>query len=71
MWHKAGHPVKVSFKKDIACSSTVKQLLVEAGLSSAATRFPFLDPEVKKAKRYVALLETVSPIFKSVGGEIT
>ncbi|KAG7559499.1 hypothetical protein ISN45_Aa05g010910 [Arabidopsis thaliana x Arabidopsis arenosa] len=68
MWYNAGHPVKISFKKETACSNTVKQLLVEAGLGSAAAMLPFLEPEVRKAKSYITLLETVSLIFKSEGG---
>ena len=49
LWHKAGHPVKISFKKEMARSITVKNLLVDAGVSSAASVLPYLEAEVRKA----------------------
>ncbi|EOA25569.1 hypothetical protein CARUB_v10018914mg [Capsella rubella] len=64
MWYNAGHPVNVSFKKESACSNTVKHLLVEAGLGSVAAKLPYIEPEVRKAKSYITVLETVSPIIK-------
>ncbi|XP_023638863.1 uncharacterized protein LOC17886254 [Capsella rubella] len=70
MWYNAGHPVNVSFKKESACSNTVKHLLVEAGLGSVAAKLPYIEPEVRKAKSYITVLETVSPIIKRVGRPI-
>ncbi|KAG7627206.1 hypothetical protein AtNW77_Chr3g0195331 [Arabidopsis thaliana] len=68
MWYNVGHPVKISFKKETACSNTVKQLLVKSGLGSAAAMLPYLEPEVRKAKTYISHLETVSPMINKVGG---
>ncbi|CAH8259849.1 unnamed protein product [Arabidopsis lyrata] len=63
MWHKAGHPVKISFKKEIACSNTIKQSLINAGIQSAAFRLPATEDAVMKAGAYRKLLKTLSPIF--------
>ncbi|KAG7624550.1 hypothetical protein ISN45_At03g008720 [Arabidopsis thaliana x Arabidopsis arenosa] len=63
MWHKAGHPVKISFKKEIACSITIKQSLANAGIGSVACRLPATEDVVWKAEAYRNLLKTLSPIF--------
>lgn len=71
MWHKAGHPVSISLKKDWASKEDTRLMLIKAGVGSAAARLPAVESEVRKANSYRTLIATVGPIFNSYGGAVT
>ncbi|ESQ44796.1 hypothetical protein EUTSA_v10003326mg [Eutrema salsugineum] len=59
----------VDAQRDAVWQKAGHPLLVEAGVSSAAASLPFLEAEVRKAKFYRTLLETVLPFFKNFRGD--
>lgn len=69
-WHKAGHPVTITLKTALAKSDRVAQILVEAGVGSAAARLPAMEPELRAANSYKTLCATVRPLFEAYGGRL-
>jgi len=68
MWHKACHPISLSLKRSVSQSLACKQMIIEAGAGAAASRLPALEPELRRAKSYKTLLQTVRAMYEEIGG---
>lgn len=63
-WHKAGHPVSMSLKQEFAFNESTAVMLKKAGVGSAAARLPAMEPQIRAASSYVALMDAVAPLFE-------
>lgn len=70
IWHKAGHPISMSLKIQLAGDERVARMLREAGAGSAAARLPALESPLRAAGSYSTLMETVGTLLKQVEGEV-
>lgn len=70
MWHKAGHPVVMIQKHELATSMVVKENLVAADLGSAAARLPAIEAQARAGAAYLALAKVVSTLWEPYGGSI-
>ncbi|GAV70102.1 hypothetical protein CFOL_v3_13600 [Cephalotus follicularis] len=70
LWHKACHPVSVSFKINAAMDASIAAKLEAAGAGACASRLPAVEPELRSANSYVKLLATVNPLFQMFGGGV-
>jgi hypothetical protein len=69
-WHKAGHPVSITLKENLAIDDKVATMLREAGAGSAASRLPALESALRAAGSYQTLMSTVDPLFRMFGGKM-
>lgn len=70
MWHKAGHPVRVPLKHELATDEQVKDNLLAADLGSAASRLPAIEAVARSGSAYLALVKTVSALWEQYGAWI-
>jgi len=68
MWHKSCHPLAISLKQKVSQSLEVKAMIIEAGAGAAASRLPAVESELRRAKSYKTLLQTVRTMYEESGG---
>jgi hypothetical protein len=69
-YHKAGHPVLMSLKIEVAGHSDTAARLKAADWGSAAVRLPATSPDFEYAKLIKAVLIKVAPILTVLGATI-
>jgi hypothetical protein len=70
MWHKAGHPVKMTIKEQLASDTRIRDALKMADLGSAAARLPATESTVRALASYRALMATVGPLWEVYDGGV-
>jgi len=71
IWHKASHPLTTGLLRELGVDPEMSARLTQAGLGSAAIRVPFVEPQVRAAKAYLAMHKSVLSWTRSMGHTVT
>jgi hypothetical protein len=68
LWHKAGHPISITLKTNLAMDPDVAERIVLAGAGSAASRLPAVESQLRAANTAATLLGNVQVFYEMSGG---
>jgi len=71
VWHKASHPVNSVLLREFGVDAEMSDRLKFAGLGAAAIRVPFVEPQVRAARAYLAMHRSVLSWIRTMGHTVT
>jgi hypothetical protein len=70
IWHKAAHPVRPDLLTELAIDNSMSSKLGKMNLGAAAIRVPYIEPELRAANAYLAVVKAISSWAKANGHRV-